>query len=222
MLFWVAPCQTAWSWSQSSQFQELGIPDSELLTNPLVRLWTISRHFSESIKTCHCMVIHLTHNPCIKIPECTWPNIDCIIKSHIATDGQIYWKWLFSSFTLLSVKTKTPIYGNDKKDIMTEYNLSRTKAESPVRCIVNTLCFIWVTPGPRWREMSRSWQMPWRPRDSVTGSWRHGWWWQTPGSPRDASFHELSPSSRCIMVQKPLLSHDAQISASPLEDLCTK
>ena len=63
VLFWVAPCQTAWSWSQSSQFQELGIPDSELLTNSLKRLWTISRPFSESIKTwhyiiCYCMPIH--------------------------------------------------------------------------------------------------------------------------------------------------------------------
>ena len=71
VLFWVTPCQTAWSWSQSSQFQELGIPDSELLTNSLKRLWTISRPFSESIKTWHYIICH-----CMPIcPFIFWPII---------------------------------------------------------------------------------------------------------------------------------------------------
>lgn len=35
---------------------------------------------------------------------------------------------------------------------------------------LNTLCFIWVTPGPSWQLMSCSWQMPWRARDRLVTS----------------------------------------------------
>lgn len=64
VLFWVAPCQTAWSWSQSSQFQELGIPDSELLTNSLKRLFPAP--FLTPLKLCialHYLLLH-AHSFC--------------------------------------------------------------------------------------------------------------------------------------------------------------
>ena len=123
-----------------------------------------------------------------KVPNChRWSNI--------------YWKWLFSSFTLFSVKTKTPIYGNDKKDIMTEQSttyLEQRLSHPSVALWIHYVLYGWhLDRGDgRWAGHDRCHD------GRVTGSWRHGWWWQTPGSPRDASFHELSPSSRCIMVQK--------------------
>ena len=146
-----------------------------------------------------------------KVPNChRWSNI--------------YWKWLFSSFTLFSVKTKTPIYGNDKKDIMTEQSttyLEQRLSHPSVALWIHYVLYGWhLDRGDgRWAGHDRchdgrvtAWQAP-----DVTDD--DGRLQDLPGTPASMNSRQVQDASWC---KKPLLSHDAQISASPLEDLCTK